>query len=261
LGGSQIEIAFSRESPDNSNPIVIMSKSTSKSKKEIGVQLLALLKSVLPKATHDPQLAGKIYQAIEHELQAQARVKAFEKFCSQAPLADLEPRSVHALKEQLAESFSDADITLKPNRKEQSVAVEVALTDGSQFQSEIKVKSEEELAEEEAEATSPFVPFPVCLPGDPELVWLMGRRESLTPEEAAMALSRIEQEFWASKTGQKLIQDRVERCFPEFVTRVPSGMLSEAGLKRHYKMPEPIKILHPLPEARPHKKKLSPEPD
>ena len=85
--------------------------------------------------------------------------------------------------------------------------------------------------------------FPVCLPGDKELVWLLGKRENLSPEEAAIALTKVETEFWASKTGQKLLRDRVERSFPEFIARVPAGMLNELGLKRHYKTPEPIKSL------------------
>ena len=37
-------------------------------KKAPEARLLELLKRVLPKATHDPKLAGKIYQAIETEL-------------------------------------------------------------------------------------------------------------------------------------------------------------------------------------------------
>ena len=40
-----------------------------------------------------------------------------------------------------------------------------------------------------------------------------------------------------------MIRDGVDRCFPEFVARVPGGMLKEVGLKRHYKLPEPIKML------------------
>ena len=64
-----------------------------------------------------------------------------------------------------------------------------------------------------------------------------------TPDEAGIALSKAQDDFWASKTGQKLLRDRVERCFPEFISRVPSKLLSEAGLKRHYKDPEPVKRL------------------
>ncbi len=34
------------------------------------------------------------------------------------------------------------------------------------------------------------------------------KRESLTPDEATIALAKIEEDFWASQTGQKLIRDR-----------------------------------------------------
>jgi hypothetical protein len=65
----------------------------------------------------------------------------------------------------------------------------------------------------------------------------------MSPEEAGIALRKAEEDFWASKTGQKLLRDRVERSFPEFMERVPAGLLSEAGLKRHYKTPEAIKVI------------------
>jgi hypothetical protein len=208
------------------------------------VQLLELLKQVLPKATHDPALAGKIYEAIENELKAKARVAAFEKFCARVALPDLEPKSVKAVQEQLAEAFGGADVTLKANRKDKTLAVELALPDGTQLSGDVRVNPEAAAsAEEEPEITLKFAPFPVCMPGDKELVWMLARREDLSPEEAGIALSKAEEEFWASKTGQKLLRDRVERSFPEFISRVPGGMLGEGGLKRHYKTPEPIKIL------------------
>jgi hypothetical protein len=207
-------------------------------------QLLDLLKKVLPKATHDAQLAGKIYQAIEQELKAKARGMAFEKFCAKVELPDLEPKNLEAVKAQLEASFGQGDVTLKPNRKDKSLAVEVSLTDGTQFSGEIKVNPNAGAeAGDEQEITLKFVPFPVCLPGDMELVWLLGKRENLSPEEAGIALTKANTEFWASKTGQKLLRDRVERSFPEFIARVPAGMLNELGLKRHYKTPEPIKPL------------------
>ncbi len=216
-------------------------------KKGNEAQLLDLLKRVLPKATHDAQLAGKIYQAIESELKAKARVTAFEKFCSKVEVPDLEPKSVMELKRQLTASFGDGDITIKPNKKEQTLTVEVALTDGSQFSSEIKVNPNASAeTSDEQEIVFKFIPFPVCLPGDKELVWMLAKRENMTPEEAAIALAKIEEDFWASKTGQKLIRDRVEKSFPEFIARAPGGMLSELGLKRHYKLPEAIKSLRTL---------------
>ncbi|MCX6892015.1 MAG: hypothetical protein NTX51_10890 [Verrucomicrobia bacterium] len=216
-------------------------------KKTTDAQLLDLLKKVLPKATHDPQLAGKIYQAIEQELKVKARGAAFDKFCARVELPNLEPQSLQEVKTQLAASFGHGDVTLKPNRKEKTLAVEVALTDGTQFSGEIKVNPNAGAeASEEQEITLKFVPFPVCLPGDKELVWMLAKRENLSPDEGGMALTKAEDEFWASKTGQKLLRDRVERSFPEFIARVPAGVLSELGLKRHYKTPEPIKPLRSL---------------
>ena len=219
-----------------------MNKETTKATE---TQLLELLKKVLPKATHDAHLAGKIYEAIESELKAKAKVTAFEKFCTKVELPDLEAKSIDAVKEQMAASFGDADVTLKPNRKEETLAVEVALPDGTQLSAEIKVNPNLAAQDDgEQEITLKFVPFPVCLPGDKELVWLLAKRENMSPDEAGIALSKLQEDFWASKTGQKMLRDRVERSFPEFIARVPGGMLGEVGLKRHYKTPEPLKLLH-----------------
>jgi len=223
----------------------MMKKETKKSNE---AQLLDLLKRVLPKATHDAQLAEKIYQAIESELNTKARALAFDKFCGGIELPNLEQKTVADVKLQLAASFGDGDITLKPNKKEQSLMVEVALPEGGQFSGEIKVGAVTAADSEEQEVTLKFVPFPVCLPGDKELVWLLAKRENLTPEEAGIALSKLEEEFWASKTGQKLLRDRVERSFPEFIARVAGGLLTEVGLKRHYKNPEPVKLLRTAPK-------------
>jgi hypothetical protein len=211
-------------------------------------QLLDLLKEVLPKATHDPLLAGKIYEAIEKELQAKARASAFEKFCSRAILPNLDPPSLAEVKAHLASSFGDGDVTVKPNRKEQSLSVEVSLPDGSQFAGVIQVGARSGSADEagEPEVTLKFIPFPVCLPGDPELVWLLAKRENLSPDEAGIALAKAEEEFWLSKAGQKLLREGTERSFPEFIARVSAGSLAEAGLKRHYKEPEAIKPLRSL---------------
>jgi len=218
-----------------------MKKETNKSTE---AQLLDLLKKVLPKATQDAHLAGQIYRAVELELKAKSRVTAFDKFCGRVELPDLEPASVEDVKTQLKAAFGEADVTLKPNRKEKTLAVEVALPDGAQFSGEIKINPNAGAQDDgEPEVALKFMPFPVCLPGDKELVWILAKRENLSPEEAGIALSKIEEDFWGSKTGQKLLRDRVERIFPEFIARVPAGMLGDAGLKRHYKTPEPIKEL------------------
>jgi hypothetical protein len=187
----------------------------------------------------------QIYQAIEQELQHKARAKAFEKSCAKVELPDLEPKTVMDVKKQFKDSFGDGDVTIKTNKQEQSLAVEVALPNGALFSSDIKVRAVSPDEAEDPEGTLKFVPFPVRLPGDTELVWILAKRENMTPEEAAIALDKLQGDFWGSKAGQKLIRDRVERCFPEFVAQVPSGMLSEAGLKRHYREPEAIKTLQP----------------
>jgi hypothetical protein len=222
-----------------------MSKNTASTKASVEVQLLGLLKKILPKATEDPHLAGKIYNAIENELKTKARASAFEKFCSRVELPDLEPKTVATVQQQFAQAFNDGDVTIKPNKKEQSLAVEVALADGAQWSQEIRVRplGAEETGEQEI--TLKFVPFPVSLPGDKELVWFLAKRENMTPEEAGMAVSKLQDDFWGSKTGQKLLRDHVERSFPEFISRVPAGFLNEVGLTRHYKTPEPIQILRP----------------
>jgi len=233
-------IAFHSRVWHKASPILAMKK---EKQKNPAAQLLALLKKVLPKATHDAALAGKIFQAVEEELQATSRVNAFEKFCERVEIKDLEPGSVEELKQQLDTAFAGAEVTLKPNRKEKRLAVELAMPDGSQLTGTIRVNPKAGEPEEEEQPPAKFTAFPVCLPGDKELVWLLARRENLAPEEGAIALTRLQEEFWGSKTGQKLLRDRVERSFPEFINRVPAGMLSEAGLKRHYKAPEPIKAL------------------
>ena len=221
-----------------------MKKETAKTTRTTETQLLELLKRVLPKATHDAQLAGKIYAAIENELKTKARTVAFEKFCNRVELPDLEPKSVQAVKAQLTDAFGAGDVTLKPDRKEKTLAVEVALPDGTQFTGEIKVNPDGvPPVSDEEELKLKFIPFPVSLPTDQELVWLLAKHETLTHDEAGMALSKVEEDFWASKAGQKALRDRVERIFPEFIARVPSGALTEVGLKRHYKTPEPLKVL------------------
>ena len=216
------------------------------SKKTTDTQLLELLRQVLPKATTDPKLAGLIYSAVEQELKSKNRAVSFVKFCQRVELPDLEPKTVAAVQKQFSESFADGDVVIQANRKEKQLTVEVSLPDGKQFTNVIKVRPVEAEASDEQEVVLKFAPFPVCLPGDQEMVWLLAKRENMTPEEGGVALAKIEEDFWASKPGQKLIRDRVDRCFQEFIARAPAGMLSELGLKRHYKMPEPVKLLRPL---------------
>jgi hypothetical protein len=218
-------------------------KKPTKSKQDEQAQLLNLLRIILPKVAPDPAFAEKIYSAFEAELRAKNRVQSFEKFCERIPLPDLEAKTLEEVKAQLVAGFGDADLEIEPHEDGKGLRVDVSLPDGTQFHSRILVRPLEPEGSDEPEVTLKFVPFPVALPGDPEMVWALAKRENLNPDEAAIALTKIEDEFWASKTGQQLIRDRVERSFPEFIARVPAGLLGDSGLKRHYKLPEPVKVL------------------
>jgi hypothetical protein len=54
-------------------------------------------------------------------------------------------------------------------------------------------------------------------------------------------LKAIEEEFWASKKGQKLLKKHCLKTFASFIENVPAGLLlKNKGLKRHYKGPGPV---------------------
>ena len=218
-------------------------KRPTKTKRDEQAQLLELLRTILPKVAPDPAFAEKIYSAFEAELRIKNRASSFEKFCERIPLPDLEAKTLEEVKQQLVASLGDADLDLEPNEDGKGLRVDVSLPDGTQFHSRILVRPNAPEGGGEPEITLKFVPFPVCMPGDQELIWALAKRENMTNDEAAIALTKIQDDFWASKTGQKLLHDRVERTFAEFIARVPAGLLGDAGLKRHYKLPETLKVL------------------
>lgn len=221
-------------------------KTKTKTKRDEQAQLLDLLRTILPKVTADPAFAEKIYSAAEAELRAKNRVHSFEKFCDRIELPDLEPKTVAEVKQHFAAGFGEADLEIQPDEEGKALNVDISLPDGTQFHNRIPVRPVAPDTGDDPELAVKFVAFPVSLPGDPELTWALAKRENLTNDEAAIALAKIEDDFWASKTGQKLLRDRVERTFPEFIARVPAGLLGDAGLKRHYKLPETIKVLKRL---------------
>ena len=218
-------------------------KSSTRSKLDEQTQLLNLLRTILPKVAPDPAFAEKLYSAFEAELRAKNRVVSFEKFCERIQLPDLEAKTLEEVKQQLVAGFGDVDMEIEPDESGKSLAVDVSLPDGTQFHKIIPVRPLAPEASDEAEVTLKFVSFPISLPGDPELIWALAKRENMTNEEAGLARNKVEADFWASKAGQKLIRDRVDRTFPEFIARVPAGVLADVGLKRHYKLPEALKIL------------------
>ncbi|HAV61823.1 MAG TPA: hypothetical protein DCY13_05620, partial [Verrucomicrobiales bacterium] len=62
--------------------------------------------------------------------------------------------------------------------------------------------------EEDSDGKPKFVPFPVSLPSDPELVWLLARDERMTPDDASVALGKVQESFWESKAGQQHLRKR-----------------------------------------------------
>lgn len=204
------------------------------------MQLLTLLKSILPKAVPDPRLVERIYSACEKEITAKSKVASFEKFCQRVELPDLEPKSIKEVQNQFEESFGKGQVSIVPIPKKKAAAVEVMI-DGEAFESVVKVGVN--APEDEDEVKAPMVAFPVCLEADPGLVWILARPENLSPSEAAIALTKAQDGFWESKAGQKLLRDRVERSFSEFMQRVPAKVLAEVNLKRHYKEPESVRTL------------------
>lgn len=206
-------------------------------------QFLALLQKVLPKATQDAHLQTLIYEEVIKEVKLVKNLSSFEKFCETGALPDLEEQTVAEFQSELFSNFGEESVTLTPDEKGTNLEVEIALEDRTISS---KVKIDPTIALEE-EVKAPFVPFPVTLPEDPGLVWVLARRENVGPDEAARALSRIEEEFWQTKKGLQLQKSRVEKNFAEFIQHVPAAMLGEAGLKRHYKEPETLQTLRLLP--------------
>ncbi len=203
-------------------------------------QFLDLLQKVLPQATSDPRLAAAIYDRVAKEVRLINNLKALDKMCAEGTLPNLEPETMAELQSRLVTNFGEANVALKPTEKGDAVAVEITLPDRT-VTNRLKVLPPG--AEPEEEVKVPLVPFPVALPADPELLWVLARREDLAPEEASRALLKIEEDFWETKVGLKLLRDRVEKTFAEFIARVPAGALTEHGLKRHYKTPETRQVL------------------
>lgn len=210
-------------------------------------QLLNLLKSVLPRAVPDAKLAQQIYAALEQEIASTERTAHFEKFCKKVELPDLQKDSLNAVKEQFETSFGKGMVSVVPHSGKKAATVEVITPKGT-FEGTIQVGPKAPEEGDGDEVKPKFVPFPVSLPADPELVWLLARDERMTPDDASVALAKVQDSFWESKAGQQHLQKRTERTFPEFIAKVPGKVLTEAGLKRHYKEPEPvrqIKLLKP----------------
>jgi len=210
-------------------------------------QFLALLEKALPKATDDPHLASAIFAEVTKELRLIKSLQSFEKFCEEGGLPDAKPETVADLQRELADQFGADNVELTTSQGDKSIEVVIDLPDRVVNN---KVKVDPALAEPEP-VKAPFVCFPVVLPEDPELVWVLGRREDLAPEEASRALARIETEFWETKKGVELQRGGTDKCFAEFINHVPAAMLGDCGLKRHYKDPETLHTLRAAKQVDP----------
>jgi hypothetical protein len=210
---------------------------------------LLLLQKILPKTTKDPRLADVIYDEVVREVKLRNNITSLEKFCKEGALPDLEPATITEFQNQLASNFGEENVQVVPDEKTQAVTVEVSLPD-YEVKSVVRVAGPEDLEEE---PTAPFVPFPVVLPEDPEMVWMLARRENFAAQEASRALSSIENEFWETKAGQKLLKELGERSFAEFISSVSASALADSSMKRLHKEPATLTTLHILPEAPPQK--------
>jgi hypothetical protein len=205
-------------------------------------QFLALLQKVLAAKTADAHLVSEIYEGVAHEVRILNGLASLEKFCAKEGVPDTAPETIATLQQELEGKFGEETVTVTPAESGAELEVEVTLPDRVVSH---KVKVDPTIGLEEEEQ-APFVPFPVSLPEDPELVWALGRREDLGPDEAARALAKIEEEFWQTKKGLQMQKDRVEKSFAEFIANVPASALTESGLRRHYKSPETLRSLRLL---------------
>ena len=216
-----------------------------KSPKLNEARFLSVLQRVFPKTIQDPHIANETYEQVLNEMRLLRSLDAFEQFCEKGSLPNAEPSTLAEFHAQLEGNFGKGNVSVCNQVYGESVAVEIILPNHT-VNTVVKVVAPG--ADNEA-VTAPYVPFPVSLPNDPELVWLLARRENLGPDEAARALAHIQEEFWATKKGQVLQRQGVARSFAEFVSNVPATALAESGIKRYHKDPETLKSLHLIPSA------------
>src|SRR5205085_5590932 len=97
-----------------------MKKSKGLSERDV----LELLRTILPKHTNDIDLASKIINAMERELQRKNEHAAFEKFCERCELPGLDATSVMEVKKQLHDAFGD-DVQVTQDKKGEALRVEL----------------------------------------------------------------------------------------------------------------------------------------
>jgi hypothetical protein len=187
-----------------------------------------------------PEAAQAILERLECRWSFLRTRQVFDSFLADYKLPSLEASEVCAARKLMTETFPQGKVNVVPNERDGLLSVLVALPEGN-LEGDFKVDPDQ--AAEDKPQKVPYLPFPVCLSGDPGLVWLMGRSSSLSESEARLVLNALEADFWASKKGLTLLKAHVPRTLAEFIERVPATQLKAKGLKRHYPDPGVLKAV------------------
>lgn len=186
-----------------------------------------------------PEAAQAILERLERRWSFLRTRQVFDSFVADYKVRSLEAPEICAARKLMAETFPQGKVTLVPNQQDGLLSVSVELPEGN-LEGDFKVDPDE--VDDKPQKVQ-YLPFPVCLSGDPGLVWLMGRASALSESEARIALNALEGDFWASKKGLALLKAHVPRTLAEFLERVPATQLKIKGLRRHYPDPGILKAV------------------
>jgi hypothetical protein len=186
-----------------------------------------------------PEAAQAILERLERRWSFLRTRQVFDSFVADYKVRSLEAPEICAARKLMAETFPQGKVNLVPNQQDGLLSVSVELPEGN-LGGDFKVDPDET---DDKPQKVQYLPFPVCLSGDPGLVWLMGRAATLSESEARIALNALEGDFWASKKGLALLKAHVSRTLAEFLERVPATQLKIKGLRRHYPDPGILKAV------------------
>ena len=186
-----------------------------------------------------PEAAKPILEKLERRWNFLRTRQIFDSFLADYKLRALGPSEICAVRKLMVKIFPQGKVNLVPNSLDGLLSVSVELPEGD-LEGDFKVDPDET---DDKPQKVQYLPFPVCLSGDPGLVWLMGRASTLSESEARIALNALGADFWASKKGLALLKAHVPRTLAEFIERVPATQLKARGLKRHYPDPGVLKAV------------------
>src|SRR5260221_10398348 len=113
-------------------------------------------------------MARTISWEVDREVRLRKALESFEKLCERGAMPNLAPETVAELQSELSAKFGEGNVTLTPDENEKNVAVEIGLPDRT-VTSRVKVQAEG-VDTSEGDPKPRFVPLPISLPEDPELV-------------------------------------------------------------------------------------------